>query len=47
MFMHLKVKDEAASPLSGVLLSLSGENQYRRNNVTLDGDLAFIGLVRI
>lgn len=40
----VEVKDEAASPLSGVLLSLSGENQYRRNNVTLDGDLAFIGL---
>ena len=38
--------DEADKPLSAVLLSLSGERQYRSNNVTgSDGHMAFLGLV--
>lgn len=40
----VEVKDEADNRLSGVLLSLSGGNQYRRNNMTQDGSLVFLGL---
>lgn len=38
--------DEGNTPLSDVLLSLSGGKQYRSNNVTGEnGSIVFIGLV--
>ncbi|XP_060065049.1 BOS complex subunit NOMO2-like [Ylistrum balloti] len=43
--VSVQVLDEKDQPLSNVLLSLSGEKQYRSNNVTSDnGTINFIGL---
>jgi hypothetical protein len=40
------VVDKEAEPLSGVVLSLSGEKQYRSNNVTQqNGTINFPALV--
>ena len=45
VFQVLSDKEE---PLSNVLLSLSGGNQYRNNNVTDDaGAVTFSGLVSL
>ncbi|KAH3704036.1 hypothetical protein DPMN_079091 [Dreissena polymorpha] len=46
--MLLQITDDKGAPLSAVLLSLSGEKQYRSNNLTHeDGIMIFIGLVSI
>ncbi|XP_012945613.1 nodal modulator 1 [Aplysia californica] len=43
--ISVQMLDESGQPLPGVLLSLSGEKQYRSNNVTgTDGHMSFLGL---
>ncbi|XP_052252971.1 nodal modulator 3-like [Dreissena polymorpha] len=43
--IEVKITDDKGAPLSAVLLSLSGEKQYRSNNLTHeDGIMIFIGL---
>ncbi|XP_052805284.1 nodal modulator 1-like [Mya arenaria] len=43
--IDVKIADEEGGALDGVLLSLSGEKQYRSNNLTRDdGTMTFIGL---